>query len=337
MEQKQMTILGEPVPVASGDVDIYKLKFLRDNPRVYACTHGEAAFDDLTEQEQQDLIFAKLLQEPSVKNLIPEVKRHRGLIEPVFVRNDTMEVIEGNSRLAVYRHLDQRKEEGDWGRIPCELVSSLTEDQQSAFLNQVHVKGKTKWSAYEKANFAYVRQERGWSLRKIAELFGESIGTIRTRTKVVQLMKDNDDSQRGHFSYYDVLIRNTAIDDAVKKDQTLRTCLLQMLKGFGSDEHKNDFTAQELRAKLPVVANKPKVLKRFVAGKVQLDEAYRLATVSQVEGRLKQACDILDDVAGRDILDLDGARFNAVRQAFRKLSKHVDRIANMVKQAEDDD
>ena len=336
MDQKQMTILGDAIPVASGEVDIYKLRFLKDNPRVYACTHGEPGFEDRTVEEQQEMIFEKLLQEPSVKNLIPDVKRHGGLLEPVFVRNDTLEVIEGNSRLAVYRYLDQRNEKGEWGRIPCELVSSLTEDQQSAFLNQVHVKGKTKWSAYEKANFAYVRRERGWTLEKIADLFGESIGTIRIRTRVVQLMKQNDDHQRGHFSYYDVVTRNAVIDEAMKKEQGLRGVLLGQFKEFGSEEDKNEFTAQELRTKLPVVVQKPKVLRQFVAKKVDLDEGYRLAKVSEVEEKLKHACALLDGVSGRDIVELEVGRFNAVRQASRKLSKQAERIANMVKQVESD-
>ena len=83
---------------------------MKDNPRVYACTHGEANFDNLMEEEKQDIILEKLLQEPSVKKLIPEVKRHGGLMEPILVRRDTMEVIEGNSRLAVYRQLHQKNE-----------------------------------------------------------------------------------------------------------------------------------------------------------------------------------------------------------------------------------
>ena len=82
---------------------------------MYACTHGEADFDNLMEEEQQDIIFNKLLKEPSVKNLIPEIKRHGGLMDPILVRRDTMEVIEGNSRLAVYRQLDQKSEDGGLG------------------------------------------------------------------------------------------------------------------------------------------------------------------------------------------------------------------------------
>jgi len=162
------------------------------------------------------------------------------------------------------------------------------------------------------------------------------VGTIRTRTRVIELMKENLDNQRDHFSYYDVLVRKGTIDEVMKKDKGLRACLLRTIREFGSKEENNDFTAQELRAKLPVVVRKPKVLRRFVAGKVDLDDAYRAAKISEVEERLKQACTVLDDVSGRDVSELDVGRFNAVRQAFRKLAKQVDRVANIIKQAETD-
>lgn len=142
MKEKDMKILGETILLTNDYLDINALKFLKDNPRVYFCTHGEPNFDDLTDEEKQEKIYRKLLQEPSVKNLKPEVKRHGGLMEPILVRHDTMEVIEGNSRLAVYRRLQQEKAEGEWGLIPCDIVSSLTDKQQAAFLNQIHVKGK---------------------------------------------------------------------------------------------------------------------------------------------------------------------------------------------------
>ena len=75
-----------------------------------------------------------------------------------MVRHDTMEVIEGNSRLAAYKKLyDAEEEERDqWEFILCQIVSSLTKEQLAAYLHQLHVKGKTNWTAYEKANFAYV-------------------------------------------------------------------------------------------------------------------------------------------------------------------------------------
>ena len=272
----EIKILKEPVKVVREDyMDIYELKFLKDNPRVYACTHEYPNFDELMEGEQQDVIFHKLKEETSVKNLRPEIERHGGLMEPILVRLDTKQVIEGNSRLAVYRLLYEKTKESDWEYIPCNMVSGLTERQQAAFLNEIHVKGKTQWSAYEKANFAYVRRERGWSLNDIAELFGESVNTIRTRVRVIETMKENSDGTKSHFSYYDVLVRIPTIQKEVSQNGELRNLLYAEIKKTDpkddksanedetAEEDESRFTAQELRKKLPAIIEKPKVLRKY--------------------------------------------------------------------------
>ncbi len=328
----EMKLLGETIPLENDFVEIYDLKFLKENPRVYACTHGILGFDQMIEEEQQELIYEKLIQEPSVKNLIPEVKRHGGLIEPILIRHDTKEVIEGNSRLAVYRRFKQESADGEWDLIPCEIVSNLTDDQQAAYLNQVHIKGKTKWSAYEKANFAYVRRERGWSRKKIAELFGESEPTISTNINVINLMKQNDDNVRSHFNYYDVVVRKPEISNAIKNEPRVRDFLLKKIKNQGSDENDSEFTAQELRKKLPVVLGKPKVLKKYLDGAIDLDQGYQSAKISQVEERVKQAKNLLDEVLKSDVDHLEQGEFNAFKHAVRKLSKEVDRIKKIVDQ-----
>ncbi len=329
MKEIGMKILGEAIELSNDYLDIYTLKFLKDNPRVYACTHGEPGFDDRTEEEQQDIIYKKLLKEPSVKNLEPDIKRHGGLIEPILVRHDTREVIEGNSRLAVYRQLHEKDRTGDWELIPCEIVSSLTEEQQAAFLNQIHVKGKTSWSAYEKANFAYVRQQRNWSINQIAELFGESQTTIRIRIKVIEMMKENNDNVRSHFSYYDVLIRTQEISQAMG-EEGLGEILLTKIKSFGPNDKDGEFTALELRKKLPVILKKPKVLKKYMDEKIDLDEAYQRAKVSQVEEKVRQAKDVLGDVSQQDVSRLEHGRFNAFKQDVRKLKQEVERLENMI-------
>ncbi|MCY4132710.1 MAG: hypothetical protein OXF39_08750 [Nitrospira sp.] len=335
MKEKDMKILGKAIPLTNDYLDIKALRFLKDNPRVYACTHGEPNFDSLTDEEQQNIIFKKLLQEPSVKNLKREVKRHGGLMEPILVRHDTMEVIEGNSRLAVYGQLQADKAEGEWDLIPCDIVSKLTEDEQAAFLNQIHVKGKTQWSAYEKANFAYVRKERGWNVDKIAGVFGESEGTIRTRVKVIEMMKHNKDNERSHFSYYDVLVRSKEISDAMK-NEGLSDFLLTRIKSFGPNDEDGDFTAQELRKKLPVILKKPKMLTKYTNGEIELDEAYQLSRTSPVEEKVKQARNLLNEVPQKDVLQLaqNRNRFNALKQEVKKLNREIERINKMLESIE---
>ena len=217
MADKTIAILGESIDVASGRRDISSLRFLQENPRVYTVTHGQAGFESKPPEEQQEEIFLALRNEPSVKNLQADIRRHGGLMEPILIRHDTNEVIEGNSRLAVYRLLHEDEGNGRWAKIDCDIVSRLTDEQQTAYLNQIHIKGKTKWTAYEKANFAYVSQKKGYSYSDMVDLFGETEPTIRTRVKVIEAMLENEDGEQSNFSYYDVIVRNQKIKSEIDK------------------------------------------------------------------------------------------------------------------------
>ena len=329
-EGRERTLLGETIQLRDDYIDIDTLKFLKDNPRVYACTHGLPGFENWTPEEQQDAIYRKLLDEPSVKNLIPEVRRHNGLVEPILVRYDRMEVIEGNSRLAVYRKLRDDKFKGDWQLIPCEIVSSLTDEQQAAFLNEIHVKGKTQWSAYEKANFAYVRKTKGWKIDQIAKLFGESNGAIRKRVNIIEMMRDNEDNDQSRFSYYDVIARNRIISKAMQENGELLSLLLGKIKNLGSNDEEDSFTAQELRKKFPVILSKPKILKKYMADEISLDVGYQRAKISAVEENINEARSFLADVSRQEIENLEQNEFSAFKQTFRRLSQDVKRIAGMI-------
>lgn len=329
MAENEIKILGEVIKISNDYLPIDELKFMKDNPRVYSCIHGEPDFDNLPEVVQQERIFENLKKEPSVKNLKSEIKRHGGLMEQILVRFDTKQVIEGNSRLAVYRILHEETKDENWELIPCNIVSSLTDDQQIAFLNQIHVKGKTKWSAYEKANFAYVQKER-LTPKKIADLFGESEMTIRTRIKVIETMRTSDDTDRSHFSYYDVLVRNVDISKEIKENKDLRKVLFERIRNLGNveDEESLDFTALELRKKLPVIIQKPKVLKKYIQGDppLDLDTAYQSAKISNAQQKVRESTAILDGIERKDIISLDRNDLNALDQDLRKLVRTTDRI-----------
>ena len=331
MADLKLHILGDAIQYSQDYVDINDLTYLRENPRVYECVHGEPGFASMTRDEQQDIIEKRLLKELSVTKLIPEVRRHRGLMEPVLVRWDTKAVIEGNSRLAVYRFLHHEEPIEDWQFIPCNIVSSLTDLQQAAYLNQIHVKGKTRWSAYEKDNFAYMQRKAGHTFAKIGEIFGESPSTIRTRVKVIELMRSKGEARQSHFSYYNVIVRTPAIREAAK-DKKIGDVLFGKLKEFGKEEKKNEFTAQELRERLPRVLKKPKVKRKWVSGDLELDEAYQRAKISSTQDKVRRAYGILDDISRRDVKRLTRNSQNALKQDIRKLGKQVDRLKGIVDQ-----
>lgn len=328
MTETTITILDDEIPVSDDRRDIRELKFLKDNPRVYACTHGEPGFASKTPEEQQVGIYEALKKEPSVKKLLPNIRRHGGLLEPILVRYDTMEVIEGNSRLAAYRILHERDRDDRWAEINCRIVSSLTPEQLAAYLNEIHVKGKTEWSAYEKANFAFVRLQNGRSYKEVAKLFGESDQTIRTRVRVIKAMQENEDSERSNFSYYDVMVRNRPISSAVDRNEHFRKWLLATIREPGPSTH--GFTAQEMRKQLPVVLNKPKVLKKLLNRSLTLEEAYSRANISKAQDAIRRARGILESISAGDVRRMNSNDLNAFKQDLKKLGRSYDRVQKMV-------
>ena len=180
-DETMIAIMGEEVHARHELVKIDVLQFLPDNPRVYAVVRDIPDFDSLTPDEKQKRIYEYLLLEPSVKNLIPEIKRDGGLQDPIIVRNDTRQVIEGNSRLAAYRNLKHESDDDNrWTQIRCLVVKTLTDDQQTRLLGQANLKGKTAWSAHAKAQFCYTLvEEQRKNVDDLFKLSGIRVSEIK--------------------------------------------------------------------------------------------------------------------------------------------------------------
>ena len=324
-DQTAIAIMGEQVPARHELIAIQELNFLPDNPRVYAAIRGMADFDDLTSEEKQVRIYERLLREPSVRNLKPQIERDGGLQDPIIVRMHGRQVIEGNSRLAVYRKLWDETNDDQWARIRCLVVTELTDDQQTRLLAQAHLIGKTDWSPYAKALlcFRWVEEE-GNTAAKLAQLSGIPTRTINKGVKIIQLMKDNDDDKLSHFSYYDVLVTNRKISATIAKRPALKDTLFKQIKAEA-------FTAQEMRDRVPTVIQKPKILRKFENG-VTLEDAYDRAKISGTQRRLKRICDGLDDVEKSDIEGLEHNEVGAVRQILRKIRRNLKRVSDMIEE-----
>jgi len=94
-----ITLRGQRIPTRTQDLSHKTLRFFVDNPRIYSLVRA----DDRT--PDQDEICEKLLEHEHVKELIVNIAENGGLMDPVIVRDGDFVVLEGNSRLAAYRHL----------------------------------------------------------------------------------------------------------------------------------------------------------------------------------------------------------------------------------------
>ncbi len=323
-DETTIAIMGQHIHARHERIPIEQLQFLPDNPRVYAAIREMPDFKGLTSDEKQVRIYQRLLQEPSVKNLIPEIKRDGGLQDPITVRWDTRQVIEGNSRLAAYRKLNDESNEERWTQIRCLVVTTLTHDQQTRLLGQAHLHGKTEWSPYAKALFCFrwVKEDKR-DPSTLSDLSGIGSAEIRKNVMIIQLMKDNNDDKLSHFSYYNVLVRNRAISAAFADSPKLQDTLLTQIK-------TEALTAQEMRDRLPTVLAKPRILRKYENGDITLKDAFERAEISGAEQKLKKIRDRLDDIELDDIASLERHEVRSVKQVVRQIRQRLKRVSDMV-------
>ncbi len=310
-----MLIQGTSVDTHLGSIDQSRLRFFADNPRVYSIVR------DNGEVLSQDYIQEKLEEMEHVRALVHDIKRHGGLIDPLVVKGDSLEVVEGNSRLAAYRVL-ARKNLARWSHVRCRLLPIGIDDGLIAsLLGQWHLKGKKEWPPFEQAGYLYRRhRDQGVSLTALAAESGVGASRVDKIIEAYQLMIDQGDTKRERWSYYDEFVKSRKIAKVCEAQPAFGDRVLEMVRQ-GHFER-----AQDLRDKIPVICDAPpKVRQRFASGKLDLDEAYEAAQDAGGDNapfqRLKKFRVWLADQDTQDRLEsIDGPLGEKVAFELKKLA-----------------
>jgi len=94
-----MIVGGNKIATEIKELDILKLRYWRENPRVDSIIKEKFPSGNVTEANIEQELWAL----DSVKELYQDIKQNKGLIDEILVKNDS--VLEGNSRLCAYRFL----------------------------------------------------------------------------------------------------------------------------------------------------------------------------------------------------------------------------------------
>ena len=328
-----ITILGKEILVVHTRMNIHDLLFYEYNPRIYSKLQENNILADGVDKQQR--IQEMMLKESSVKNLIPAIKHQEGITDPIWVKYETHEVLEGNSRLVALRKLSaDNPNEEKWKTAPCMLVSGLDQDRIDAYLHQIHVKGKTHWQVYEKAHMAYKRVVIDETpIEEYSQTVGETKPTIEKQIKIIELMKKNGDTTREHLSYYEVLLTTKPIKSAFQENNDFKNFILGKIKN--QREGQESFTSGEMRNKLPDILSKRKTLKKFMNNEKTLDDAYQMAKPSSALKDIKNARDHIGKIEQSNLEKLDLSDLGAVKQGIKKCNKAIERLSNMVKTIEE--
>ena len=262
-------IRGVDIPVQAITLSPADLRFFIDNPRIYSILRPDG------KEPSQDDIERKLLQMDHVKALIQDIKRDGGLTDPVIVRGGSLEVLEGNSRLAAYRAL-ARIDPIKWATMKCRLLpEDLNQGLIFALLGQYHIKGKKDWAPFEQAGFLY-RQSTIHNIgsAQLAQEIGLSKVKVNNLVATYQFMLDHSETDTTRWSYYDEYLKSRTIRNARLGHPSLDALIVEKIKSGEIAQ------AVHIRDRLSLICSAPKVLKKFVNRACGFEDAHTQAVDS---------------------------------------------------------
>lgn len=109
-------------------------------------------------------------------SLRDSIKTNGGIIHPIIV-NKTLDgkyvVIEGNTRVQIYREFKANSTQGNWGTIPAMVYNNLNKAQIDAIRLQAHLVGPREWDPYSKAKYLhYLSNQEYLTIAQIVDFCG---------------------------------------------------------------------------------------------------------------------------------------------------------------------
>jgi len=84
--KNEIAVIGQKIQTKIEEIDIFKLKYWKENPRVNAIINQKYKGKDISDVE----IEKELWEKNSVKDLSKEIERHGGLIDEILVKENTV-------------------------------------------------------------------------------------------------------------------------------------------------------------------------------------------------------------------------------------------------------
>jgi hypothetical protein len=244
----EITLDSRRVRVRCVDLPIQTVRLDPSNPRL---ANTVAASLRSRGAQLQDDLAAMLWADPDVAALYHAILKNRGLVERIIVRADGT-VAEGNCRTVVYRRLaEQFKADPTWQRIPARVLpDDINERQVAILLGELHVGGKNKWSAFEKAGHIYkLTNEFGYAQDEIAKLLRMSKTAVNHHARAFTVMREqylprySGAGAPRKFSYFVELYKSPELRDWVARDDK---ALEDFVSWVGDEKLPNGADVREL-------------------------------------------------------------------------------------------
>lgn len=254
------------------------IKLDKDNPRIkqYIEMYG----DNVTSEGIALALSFSAGQNShsSYEALKESIRVNKGIIQPILVNktaDDRYIVIEGNTRVQIYREFLKRDSQGPWNKIIAIVYDNLPVSKIHAIRLQCHLVGARDWDPYSKAK--YLHQLSNIDHLPINEIVSYCGGKGSEINKLINAycdmkeyyepiaIKIGEDLDPREFSKFSELQNKVIIDSLILHQYTKADFAKWVVNG-------NIDTAQNVR-KLPQILNNEIAHKEFL--KTNISEAVK--------------------------------------------------------------
>ena len=286
-------------PIYETELHHSKLKFYKDNPRIYSVINTDGY--DATQQEIEE----KMCNLDHVRDLKSSIIEFGGLAEPIYVRDKTFDVLEGNSRLAAYRLLNKQFPDGRWTKLRCYVLpTDIPESAIRALLGTLHLVGRTDWNPFEQAGYLYrIKAKENIDDKQLAKELGLNKSDVTSAINVFTLMRNVDDVVSEHWSYYAEYCKSNPIKRKRKIFPELDKAFSEHVKG---NRIKTAMDVRTCFSQVLKVEDKitDKALKKFISGEYDVyDVKEEIISTGKTDDSYKLLHNFRNKIADNDIFD----------------------------------
>lgn len=268
-------------------------------------------------------------------SLKASIRAYKGLVNPIVVtpRDDgTYVVIEGNTRVSIYRQLADEKALGSWDTIPAIVRPDIEESGEHAIRLQAHLVGPRQWRPYAKAKYLHsLYMEQKLSINEILDYCG---GNARKR-EIEEYIEAYTDMQ----SHYIPLVGNNQPDYSrfsafieLQKPKVKQSIVKAgfTMEDFAKWVHNSKISPLNTVRQIPRILGNSEAKKKFLSQDAR--EAMKILEQPNANAAIKEAT--LDQLANAlaskirslnwpDVKDLteshDSTRAQALSDCFEEL------------------
>ena len=162
-------------------IEVEKIDLDKENPRIKAALENpsitDASYDELRLQLEHAMSAGGASRGwRRLRNSIKAAGRALQRITVVEV-NGRYVCIDGNTRVAIYKDLEEKSEPGDWKQIEADIIVDADPAEIERHIERVrmisHIVGPRDWSPYRRAKYLHsLRYDEKLSWKEIVELCG---------------------------------------------------------------------------------------------------------------------------------------------------------------------